>query len=377
MTTSNTATVIDHDSGVAIPEETQKGIAEMNRVAAGLEALREQYSHDPDCSTDEGYEQAKAEQKAIAKTRIAVEKAHKAGKAFYLEGGRRIDAMKREILDVVSPLEESRKAAVKAVDDEKARIEREKAEAEQRRIDTIEARIAEIKETGTLLSTATTPFLVETLMDDLDKHNLSDFDEFHEQAADAIERARAAGATRKTELLEQAARQAELDKLRAEREAQEAKLREEQEQVERERAEIAAERQRLQDEREAEARRAAIADAERKAAAKAERERKEAAERAEREKEEAAERARLEAIAEEQRKREEAERQAAEAEAERQRIAALQPDHRKLADWMTNIDKLPAMKTKDGKAAAAAIRINLDNISDIIDTMVPDELEVA
>ena len=33
------ATIIDHESGVAIPAETQKSIAVMNQVAAGLAEL--------------------------------------------------------------------------------------------------------------------------------------------------------------------------------------------------------------------------------------------------------------------------------------------------------------------------------------------------
>lgn len=138
------STVIDHETGIAIPPETSQAIAEMNLVEAGLAELQAKFSHDPDCSTDDGYAQAKAEAKEIASVRISVDKAHKAGKSFYLEGGRRIDAMKNSILAVTNPLEDARKIALKAVDDELERIAQEQARREQARIEQHEEGIRNI-----------------------------------------------------------------------------------------------------------------------------------------------------------------------------------------------------------------------------------------
>lgn len=387
------ATIIDNDSGIAIPADTQKSIAVMNEVASGLAELKTKYAAMPDVNTDEGYELAKQERKEIGAVRIKIDKAHKAGKAFYLEGGRKIDGMKNDILKIVTTLEDERKEAIKAIDDEAARIAQEAAEKEQVRIEGIESRIARIKSAP---SDAVTLEQVNSAIEKLatlKAHGTYDaFDEFKDAARGVIEEAEIALTEKKTALEAQAAEAAQLEEQRLEQERIAAKNAED--------ARILAEKAAAAEKAEAD-RKAAIAaeDADRAAKIKREDEEREAAEaarlaaiekartdaiaekaaaeqkviddeaervRVEAEKAKAVEKAREQAIADEQaRQQAEADKQAEE-QAERERLAAEAPDKEQLLAWIESLPQIPAMKTKAGKAAADAALASLGDITDMI-----------
>jgi len=369
--------VIDNNSGLLIPEETKTNIAELNRVAAGLDALKDEHTSVPDCTTDEGYEKAKALVKQVAAVRIATEKAHKGAKAFYWEGGKRIDSMKKQILEVTQPIEDGYKSAIKAVDDEKARIEREAAEAEQARIDDITRKLEYIDTLAAALSLDDVLAAIEKL-DNLD---LQIFQEF----ADAAETKAAAALevlTKRRDTLQE--QKAEADRLEAARIEQE-RIAQEQAEAQRKIDEAKAEIERQQREakivEEQKAKAAADlkaaeerAEADRVAAAKqAEADKIAAAEKAEADKAEAVEKARQDAIAEEKAKQQAAEdARIAEEKALKKRNAAkarklaAAPDAEKLAAWAADIAEPPGVTSPEGIAAHAVIIEALNTIDGAI-----------
>lgn len=310
---------------IEIPEETSKSIEKMGRVSAGLAKLKEKYSKVPDCSTAEGYEKAKTEAREIAKVRIDVGKAHKAGKAFYLEGGRKIDSMKNEILSVVSPLEDARKEAVKAIDDEKKRVLQEAAEKEQARVDGIQRRLNEINGFSSLIEIEP----IDYALNQIEAIDLHDFEEFKDAACSAIETTRNTLTERRAVLIRQREEAEKLEAQRAEQQRQQAEI---------------------------DAKLKAIADAE---AAEIERKKREAreaelAEQARKDKEEALkaaeekriadiEQARIEAAEAERLKVEnERLRKEAEAQAEIDRLSR-SSDSEKLRAWLKSLPELPEL----------------------------------
>ena len=347
--------VIDNNSGLLIPEETKTNIAELKKVAAGLDALKHEHTSVPDCTTEEGYEKTKALVKQVAAVRIATEKAHKCAKAFYWEGGKRIDSMKKQILEITQPIEDGYKSAIKAVDDEKARIEREAAEAEQARIDNINKKLEYIDTLAAALSLDDVLAAIEKL-DNLD---LQMFQEF----ADAAETKAAAAleilTKRRNTLQEQ---KAEADRLEAARIEQE-RIAQEQAEAQRKIDEANAEIERKQREAELiERQKAEAAEAARIAADKAEADKQAAIEAARADEQRKAEEARQKEAARIQREKEEAH---AAQEAEARRLAAA-PDVDKLAAWAADIAEPPAVKSPEGIAAHAVIIEALNTIDGAI-----------
>jgi len=367
------ATIIDHESGVAIPAETQKSIAVMNQVAAGLAELSTQYATLPDCSTDEGYDLAKKERKEIAAVRISIEKAHKAGKAFYLDGGRNIDKMKSSILETVSGLESVRKTAIKAIDDEAARIAREAAELEQARIDRIEKGMSKITE----YMHAITLKDVNEALAMLDCADYNEFDEFADKARESASAVAVALTERFNELKEQAAEAERLAAQKAEQEKAEAAAKADREKFEAEKREFAeaqakAKRDKEEAERAEVARQKAEHDkalaiqaAESNKAAAAEQSRLDAievAEYAETKRIADIEAARLKAIGDEQERVQTEKRQAA-------ILAASKSDKKQLQAWASAIPEPPAMSTKAGKSVINDLDVHMDSIDAAINSL--------
>jgi hypothetical protein len=381
--------IIDHESGMAIPAETQKSIAVMNEVASGLAELQSKYAIMPDVNTTEGYDLAKQERKEIGAVRTKVNKAHKAGKAFYLDGGRKIDGMKNDILKTVATLEDERKDAIKVIDDEQARIDREAAEKEVERIDAISSRLDHITRAPSRVLT------IEQCISELDFLEsvvFSEFEEFADAAGEWVEDSLEKITEKKTALEAQAAEVARLAEQKAEQDRQAAELQAQQDKIaadarilaENTAAAAKAETDRLakiaQEDKDRAARikredddRAAVETARLAAIEKARADAIEAeaaakqkviydeAERVriETERTESAETARLEGIEQErQRVAEIAEKIEAEA-AERERVAANDTDKKKLQDW---IDAMPEMKTKAGDKAGAEIYDHAVNV---------------
>lgn len=113
-----------------IPEEITTGLAEFNRVEAGLAALRQTYDGKSyDVTTAKGMAEAKADRKAVRDVRYAVQNRRKDIKAPILAMGRQIDAYAGRLIDELSKIENPIDEAIKA---EETRVQREKEEAERR-----------------------------------------------------------------------------------------------------------------------------------------------------------------------------------------------------------------------------------------------------
>ena len=111
-----------------------------DKVLADAQSIKEQGNFLPDCSTKEGYEASKQfVLKVTTPARTALTSAHKEAKAFYLEGGRMVDAKKNELMDMIKSCEAPHMEAYKAVDEEKKRIKAEKDAAVQNGIDQLKS----------------------------------------------------------------------------------------------------------------------------------------------------------------------------------------------------------------------------------------------
>lgn len=422
-------TVIDNDTGLEIPQAAKDSIAKLNTVEAGVAAMLKKYAAAPDASTPEGYELAKSEAKEIAAVRISADKAHKIAKAPYWEGGKRIDAMKKSIVDRISPLEDVRKEAIKAVDDEKARIEREAAEKEQARIEFIETRVKHISEHAQFVTLEQ----VNGALTSLGDIDFSEFDEFADIAREKASEATAALTERRDALKAQAEEAARLEAQRKEQEEAAAKLAEQQAEIERQQKEIddakaaqeAEDRRREQEKVDAEkARIVAInvllneikemplkatslraGDYAKKAlielrstlpsfeeyedmakeaisVALESVEQKLELFRAEAEAAEAKrladiEAAKQQAIADEQARVKKEQAAEARKKAKAEKLAALAPDQEKLQKWIDSIPEYPALSTNDAKNATNKLDACLDQMQEIISSISADESQAA
>ncbi len=213
-------TVIDHQTGDVITESDSKQIGFLDTVKAGLAELEKSYATVPDCSTKEGYEAAKEQRKELAKKRREVDEAHKEEKAEPLRRCQQLDKMKRDILKVITPLEDARKEAIKAFDEKKEREEREAAEKEQRRIDAIQARMSEITALGNAVELDQIAESVEVI----EAIDLALFEEFTDQAKALIEDTLASLTERQATLQKQAEEAARIERERQELAEQRAEL---------------------------------------------------------------------------------------------------------------------------------------------------------
>ncbi len=103
-----------------------------DKVLADAQEIKEKGNFLPDCSTKEGYQASKDfVLKTTTPARTALAKAHKEAKAFYLEGGRTVDAKKNELMAMLEEAQTPHQLAYKAVDDEKKRIKEAKETAIQ------------------------------------------------------------------------------------------------------------------------------------------------------------------------------------------------------------------------------------------------------
>lgn len=98
-----------------------------------IEATKEKYAA-IECSDSEGYEACRVAIGECRSMRSAVEKRRVQLKADALEWGRKVDTTAKTLTTLIEEIEEPLKVKKAVVDDEKARIKREKEEAEQRRI---------------------------------------------------------------------------------------------------------------------------------------------------------------------------------------------------------------------------------------------------
>lgn len=303
-------------------EEVTHAVAEITKMDQVIAGLHQKYNGVIfDVETSKGLKAAKDARKEIREPRYLIENLRKEGKRPILELGRQLDGKAKEMTERLLTLESPVDESIKEREQREERERQEKIEAEQKRVETIQEHISDMRRwiVSCTRFDATAEFIAIHIAD-LEELEISDerFQEFRQQAEETkaavlvkLREVHTAAVAREEERRKAAEAQAELDKLRAEqakrdeeergkreaaeaearkkREAEEAKQRAELEaqrkQQAEEQARIDAENKRIADERaawereQAEAKRIANekAEAERKAEAAA----KEAARKAE------------------------------------------------------------------------------------------------
>ena len=286
---------------MAIVSESLKSthVVEYSVSDAAIDKLRERYTGLTIANTAD-YERVRVGIGELRDIRVQVEKTRVELKADALAYGRKVDAEAKRITSLLLEIEEPLKLEKQKIDDEKARVRREKEEAEQRRIEE-ELRIkreAEEAEAARIKA--------------------------EQEAIERAERDRIA-AEQKAEAERLAKERAALEAERAAAEAERLKAQaiiDEQNRLERER--IEAEQAKLREERE----RLQREEFERKAKERAEREARE----------------KLEREAAEKQARDEAEAE------ERERLAALAPDREKLTAFAEVIATIAPPVVKSSEA---------------------------
>lgn len=234
-------------------EQVNQVLANYDRVAAGIGNLAQLYKGIVyEVTTTEGLTAAKAARAAIREPRYEVEKIRKSAKAPLLALGRRVDAEAHRITSQLLELEEPIQAQIAAEEARRERVRQEKIAAEQRRVQEIQGRIAEITDRVAMAAAG----LGSLAIADHINHVLgvecteSVFQEFLSQAQQAK-----AATLERLYVLEGAARSRENEAARLEREREELERQrrehEERDRLERER--IAAERRELEERRAAQA----------------------------------------------------------------------------------------------------------------------------
>lgn len=302
-------------------------VAEFDRVAAGIGALKQQFAGVVfDVTTTEGMKAACAARSAIRAPRYEIEKVRQAAKAPILALGRDLDARAKKITSELLAIEEPVDQQIKSEELRKEEERKARIEAERKRVAAIVSRIDEIKSIPASVANRSAAQIQEAIVNLVGLAIDSTFQEF----ATAAKEAREYMLTKLRQMhVDREAFEAEQERLRVEREylaiqraAQEEANRKERERI----AAEAAEAKRLREQQEADSA-AAIKAFE--AAAAIDRKRKLDEElaklRAQREEDQrAAKEQREAAAAERQRQQDELDRQRAEqeaaAKAERDRI---------------------------------------------------------
>jgi len=115
-----------------------KELVEFDKIAAGIAEIQDKGNFIPDMSTKEGYEASKRfvlDMTTPARTKLNT--VHKNAKAYWVAGGKAIDAKKNEIMDILVDIQQPHQEAYKAKDQEE-KDRKAKFEADlQARIDVL------------------------------------------------------------------------------------------------------------------------------------------------------------------------------------------------------------------------------------------------
>jgi colicin import membrane protein len=248
MTTTTTAATPDQAlASTQSIEQVQGQLAAIDKIEAGFAVLAKEHPKDLaiDVTTVKGMREAVAARAAWRDPRIATEKARKAAKAPVLELGRAIDARAAELTTRLLEGESNYDDQIKAEEARKEREREMKAQAEARRIETIQYAISGLRVTPSPLASSDeiTVAIAAMVEQPITREGFAEFVEQAENAKAAtlvtLRQMHAAAVEREAEAARLAAEREELAQLRA--------AQEERERVERERvaAEQAAEGERL------------------------------------------------------------------------------------------------------------------------------------
>lgn len=254
-------------------EQVKTAVAEIDRVAAGLAELKQQFAGVVyDVRTAKGMEEAKAARAAIRKPRYEIELIRKNAKAPILALGRKLDSEAARITAEIMTIEDPVDRQIKGEETRKE-IERiEKANAELQRVEALNRRLDAIREMPIDASGLTSEHARQVLAVAEAMEIGPEFEERKEEAKAALF---TAIASIKGVVAEREKHEAEQEKIKADR-AELERLRAEQSKREaEERARIAEEDRKAKAERDAEAaKQAAELRAQRDAQAKADAEAK-------------------------------------------------------------------------------------------------------
>lgn len=230
----NTTTTTAPDQAHAISqsiEQVQGQLAAIDRIEAGFAALALAHPKDLaiDVTTAKGMREAVTARAAWRDPRIATEKARKAAKAPVLELGRAIDAKAAELTNRLLEGESNYDEQIKAEEARKEREREEKAQAEARRIATLQDRVNELRGAIPVCARATAAEILEHISDLVKVAvDAATFQEFQSTAEAAkaetlatLRRMHDDAQAREAEAARIAAEREELARLRADQEARE------------------------------------------------------------------------------------------------------------------------------------------------------------
>lgn len=261
-----------HDNDELLPVSDFRSLVKYDVTPEQIEAKKAAYAA-LEATTPKGYEEVRKARADVRGFRFAVEERRKELKKVPLEMGRYIDDQAKELTSLILSIEEPLSLKLKAVDDEKERIRKEKEAAEKAAIEA-EVRAKREAEEARL----------KAIRDEEERRLAEERKALEaEKARLAEEKRKADEAARVERERIEAEQKAERDRLAAERAKVEAEQKAERERLAAEQRKVEEERRRVQAEKEAadraEFERQARIKAEAEAKAKAERDAREAEER--------------------------------------------------------------------------------------------------
>lgn len=340
--------------------DNSQHLAVLDQVESSLKAIEEQGREVIDFETDEGYARAKQIKKPLVKLRNDGDKARLAATKYHRDEQARINDLWKSIAERIEAVEGPLTDGIKRVDEEAKRIKAEDAAAEQKRIDDIQERMADIRAAA---GNAITLDDVTAAIARYGNVTLESFEEFAEEAEQAIAAMDTALIEKRTALEAQAAESARLAEQKAEQDRIAAEQKAAQDKID---AQIKA----IEDAKRADEQRQAEEAAAAERQAEQERREKAIAEQSEIDKQKALDAAENKRLADIETAKQEAiqvergkaaaieaariakEQQEAADKAEADRLAAIAPDTEKLRTWL---DQMPKMKSQDGKVVGAHI----------------------
>jgi colicin import membrane protein len=209
--------------------EVQNAVAQMNKVEAGLEALRKEYRGVLyPVATAAGMEAAKLARRLIREPRFEVEKIRKAAKAPILALGKKLDSEAQRITRELTLIEAPIDMQITQEEDRIAAEKQARIDAEMARIREIQMRIEDIRNAPALCA-AREPDAISVHIFDIQGTVIdASFAEFEQEASKAkdttlaaLRGLHAAAVAREVENARIAAERAELAKLRREQEERE------------------------------------------------------------------------------------------------------------------------------------------------------------
>jgi hypothetical protein len=152
-------------------------IAEYDEMANKLDEIKEYSNFLPDVSTDEGYQKSKRVSLDIGKVKTSLEKARKEKKAYFLDGGKQVDAQAKVILEKLNDMQLPHMQAYKELDNLKK-------EREAKRKQDLEERVAYIRNLPEMMSESSSEE-IQAAMNNINNESCEDFYEFTSAALKA------------------------------------------------------------------------------------------------------------------------------------------------------------------------------------------------